>query len=86
MFLVMLILFFVFVRVVAGGHHGHCVPLHHRRHWPLQPASAPRPQAAQPNAFERLKQRYVRGDISDEQYESELDTLLRMPDTRKMVP
>jgi uncharacterized membrane protein len=86
MFFAMMIVLFVVMRFALGGRRGGCVPLHHHRHRqfrpvPIQPSSRP-----QSNAFERLKQRYIHGDISDEQYESELDALLRMPETRKLVP
>ena len=62
------------------------MPLHYHRHWQLQPMPPQRPARPEPNAFERLKQSYIHGDISDEQYETELDALLRTPETRKMVP
>ena len=86
MFFAMTILLFVFMRFAVGGRRGRCLPRHYHRHWQLQPVQIKAPTQPSSNAFEKLKQRYVRGDISDEQYESELDTLLRTPETRKMVP
>lgn len=89
MFFAMMILLFVVMRFAVGGPRGRCMPMHHHRHWQLQQARVrPRVQPAQPepNAFERLKQRYVRGDLTDAQYESEVDALLRAPETRKLVP
>jgi uncharacterized membrane protein len=83
MFFVMLIMFFVFMRVMHGR-RCHVAHLHHGRHFRhrlASPAAAP-----EPSAFERLKQKYVAGDLTDEQYEDELDTLLRSPQTRKSVP
>jgi uncharacterized membrane protein len=82
MFFVMMILFFVFMRFAVHGRRHHCGHLHyaHRRR-PVRIEAAPKP-----NAFDRLKQRYVEGDLTDEQYEDELDTLLRSPLTRKSVP
>ncbi len=83
MFFVMMILFFVFMRV-AHGRRRHCAQLHYGRH--RLPPVRPQVQPPQPSAFEKLKQRYVQGDLSDEQYEDALDTLLRSPETRKSVP
>ena len=86
MFFAMMILFFVVVRFALGPPRGRCMPVHYHRRGRLQPVQIQRPVRPEPNAFERLKQRYIRGDISDEQYETELDALLRTPETRKMVP
>ena len=57
--------------------------------WQPQRLRAERP-AAEPaapklSAFNALKERYVRGAISDVQYESELDALLRTPEGRSQV-
>jgi uncharacterized membrane protein len=83
MFFVMLIMFFVFMRVMHGR-RCHVAHLHHGRHFRHRLASPAAPP--EPSAFERLKQKYVAGDLTDEQYEDELDTLLRSPQTRKSVP
>jgi uncharacterized membrane protein len=56
--------------------HWHCHQ-HRHRQTPARP---------QPNAFERLKQRYVQGEIDVEQFEREVDALLRSPEMRKVVP
>ena len=85
MFLVMMILFFIAVRAATGGRRARCVPLHYRATWQPRPQRVRMPPS-QPNAFERLKQRYVAGDLSDEQYEAEVDRLLRTPETRTLVP
>jgi uncharacterized membrane protein len=94
MFFAMMIMFFVFMRVTHGRrrHFAHS-RLH--RHWPgrhpyfvqlqAQPRS-PAPAAPKPSAFEQLKRRYVVGEIDVEQYEDELDVLLRLPEARKDVP
>jgi uncharacterized membrane protein len=83
MFFVMMVLFFVFMRVAHGRRH-HCAQLHYGRH--RHHSVRPQVQSPQPSAFEKLKQRYVQGDLSDEQYEDALDLLLRSPETRKSVP
>ena len=36
-------------------------------------------------AFEQIKSRYVSGEIDDEQYERELDALLRTPEGRRQL-
>lgn len=79
-----MILLFIVMRAAGGGRRSRCVPLHYHGHWRPQPVRMPPPP--QPNAFERLKQRYVSGDLTDEQYEAEVDRLLRVPETRKLVP
>ena len=79
-FFLMLIMFFVITRPLhmrrrhfAHWHrHHHHLPTHTRR-------QIPKPQ---PNAFERLKTRYVQGELSDEQYEAAVDELLRTPEGR----
>ena len=38
-----------------------------------------------PTAFESLKARYVDGSLSDAQYESELDALLKTPEGRSQM-
>lgn len=51
-------------------------------------AVQPMPTAPEPRAeskFEALKRRYVKGEISDERYERELDELLRTPEGRSSV-
>jgi hypothetical protein len=75
-FFAMLFLMFVLMRFAHRGHHGfarvHCYHHHYGRRLPERVQ-----REAQPTPFERLKQRYVDGDLSDEQYEEELDKLLR---------
>jgi hypothetical protein len=82
-FLAMLFLMFAFMRIAGGGRHRfgrvHCYNHHHRGQRPVQ-LQGPAPQ---PTPFERLKQRYVDGDLSDEQYEEELDKLLRVGGTAR---
>lgn len=76
MFFAMLVLAFVLMRLTFGRRHRfarlHCYN-HHYRHRPVRVQSP----APEPTPFERLKQRYVDGDLSDQQYEAELDKLLR---------
>jgi hypothetical protein len=48
---------------------------------PLEPA----PALPQQSAFEALKTRYVQGEIGDEQYEHELDELLKTPAGRGQI-
>lgn len=74
---------------------------HHMRRWPCggqfgwqphrrahrmrteQPTAAPKAPKLSP--FDALKERYVRGAISETQYESELDALLRTPEGRSQI-
>jgi hypothetical protein len=64
-------------RLRQHHHHGqltHPLPVFHdprptRRTPPVQPLSR----------YEALKRRYVNGDLTDEQYEHEIDALLREP-------
>jgi hypothetical protein len=79
-FFAMLFLMFVVMRFAHRGRHGfarlHCYHHHYGQHPRArmqQPAQPP-----QPTPFERLKQQYVDGDLSDERYEEELDKLLRI--------
>jgi hypothetical protein len=74
-FFAMLILFFALTRVAGGRRHrfARVGCYNHHRGRPMR-LEAARPE---PTPFERLKQRYVHGDLSDEQYEDELDKLLR---------
>jgi hypothetical protein len=51
---------------------------HARRLPVMQPWQQPQPPRAEPpreTAFDALKRRYVSGELNDEQYEQELDTL-----------
>lgn len=43
------------------------------------------PAPAVESTFELLKKRYVKGELSDEQYERALDDLLKTPEGRGMV-
>ena len=91
-FLALMILFFAFMRFGR---------FHRMRRWPGMYAYGCYPQRrfhelryARPvshrepreSAFEALKRRYVKGEISDDQYEAELDDLLRTPEGRRAVP
>ena len=70
----MLILMFVVLRLVFGGRHRFArVRCYNHHNWQRPVQLAP----PQPTPFERIKQRYVDGDLSDEQYEEELDELFR---------
>ena len=83
LFFAMLFLAFAFMRVATGGRHRfgrlHCYNHHHHWQRPVQL----QPPAPTLTPFERLKQRYVDGDLSDEQYEEELDKLLRVGGTAR---
>ena len=77
-FFMMMIMFFVIMRASHGRRR-------HLRHWHghyhrLPPHAPPRIEKPQPNAFERLKTRYVQGELSDEEYEAAIDELLRTPE------
>jgi hypothetical protein len=76
MFFAMLILMFVFMRLTVGRRHRFARLRCYNHHYGHRPVRIPQP-APEPTPFERLKQRYVDGDLSDEQYEDELDKLLR---------
>ena len=85
-FLALLILFFAVSRFLRmrewqrGFAYG-CYPRrhYHRLHY-SHAAPAPQPRET---AFETLKRRYVTGELSDEQYESHLDALLKTPEGRR---
>jgi uncharacterized membrane protein len=89
-FFAMMFLFFVFMRMMHGRRR-HFARLHyygahryynhhlHARHFAAM-ADAPRP-----NAYEQLKQRYVRGDIDVEEYERGVDEILRSPEGQRIV-
>ena len=55
---------------------------HHRRR--MAPVQQP-PQPRTETAYEALKRRFVRGEISDYQYERELDVLLKTPEGRAQI-
>ena len=89
-FLALMILFLAFVRCgrvhrMRRWHGAYAFDCRGSRHWrPLHyapPAPAPRE-----STFEALKRRYVKGEISDYQYEAELDQLLRTPEGRREIP
>lgn len=46
---------------------------------------SPVPAAPPESEFEKLKRRYVAGELSDEQYEAELDVLFRTPEGRRQI-
>jgi len=75
-FFAMLFLMFASMRFAHRGRYRfarmRCYHHHYRHHLPERVQREP-----QHTPFERLKQRYVDGDLSDEQYEDELDKLLR---------
>lgn len=85
---VMFVLFMLVMRrFFRPRHHRPMRRLHHgagrfhpvaNPHVPL-PAGEEKPEAS---AFERLKQRYVEGELSVEQYEAELDALIKSGDER----
>ena len=83
-----IILWFVFMRVFGWRrrHFAHCHPHRHRLHNLHYHSQRVAPAPPQPSAFERLKRRYVDGDIGDEEYEREVDVLLRSPEGRRSVP
>ena len=79
-FFAMLILFFALARLAGGRRHRFArVGCYNHHYWRPVRVEAARPE---PTPFERLKQRYVHGDLSDEQYEDELDKLLRAGGSR----
>ena len=78
MFFAMLIMFFIFMRLASGRCHRFPQLHHYHHHNHRQRPVRLQPAPPKPTPFERLKQRYVDGDLSDEQYEEELDKLLRV--------
>jgi hypothetical protein len=76
MFFAMMIMFFIFMRLAFGRRHRFARLQCHSHHYHRQ-RRAPVQAPPEPSPFERLKQQYVDGDLSDEQYEEELDKLIR---------
>lgn len=67
------------------GHWHSIMKANYRRGVPLQtPASAPSIRPAE-TAYDVLKKRYVKGELSDDQYERALDDLLKTPEGRVMM-
>ena len=58
---------------------------HHPRHGHWHRHIEPVREPPRLSAFEQLRQRYVEDEISVEQYEDELDVLMRTPEGRKQV-
>lgn len=90
--LAMMFLMWAFIRFgrfqqVRRRHCGGRFGSHLRRQPQRLRYEAPRAEPAAPkvSAFDVLKERYVRGAISDVQYESELDALLRTPEGRSQI-
>ncbi len=54
------------------------------RRVPLNTGTQPAP-AVPERSFDTLKARYVRGELSDEQYERELDQMLKSPEGRSQI-
>jgi hypothetical protein len=88
-FFAMMFLFFVFMRMMHWRRHHfarlryygpHCH--HHHLYARRFPAVADAPR---PNAYEQLKQRYVRGEIDVEEYERGVDEILRSPNGQRIV-
>lgn len=79
-FFMMMIMFFVVMRAapMRRRHFAHRGCHYHR----LPARARPQLDRPQPNAFERLKTRYVQGELTDEQYEAAVDELLRTPGGR----
>ena len=85
----MIFLLWAFMRIgrTHRMRHWHCGPgyvaygqLHYRGR-----ANHPRVRHARESAFESLKQRYVSGELSDSEYESELDAWLQTPEGRRTL-
>jgi hypothetical protein len=66
-------------RMHGGGWRGQAGRRHARQHLPVLAVGEGRSRGGVPReaALESLKRRYVTGELSDEQYERELDTLFR---------
>jgi uncharacterized membrane protein len=91
-FFAMMFLFFIVMRMMHGRRHhftrlSYCASQRqrHLRARPFCGHHVPVTEAPKPNAYEGLKQRYVRGDIDVEQYERELDEMLRSPEGKRFV-
>jgi hypothetical protein len=96
-FFAMMILFIAFMRFgrfhrMRRWHRGYMYGWHPYRHlhqlryagqMPVRPSV--QAQAPRESAFELLKRKYVKGEISDHQYESELDALLKTPEGRREI-
>jgi hypothetical protein len=93
MFFAMMILMFGFARLMhrRRRRYAHAYFIHHYHDYGRwQPRMATSDLPAQPvtprrSAFELLRDRYVNDDISVEQFEAELDVLMRTPEGRKQV-
>jgi hypothetical protein len=92
MFFTLMIMVFVFTRIAFGRRRrfAHAFFLHHhysRGYWhprvPTEPITLPAPPRR--STFDLLRERYVNDDITVEQYEDELDVLMRTPEGRKQV-
>jgi uncharacterized membrane protein len=89
-FFAMMFLFFIFMRMMHGRRR-HFTRLHyygpHRNyHGHLRAGCFPAiTDAPRPNAYEQLKQRYVRGDIDVDEYERGVDEILRSPQGQRIV-
>jgi hypothetical protein len=93
-FFAMMFLFFVFMRFgrfqrMRRGQRAYmCGRYSQRNLYPLRYAGqtvAQTPAEPHESAYEKLKRRYVRGELSDYQYETELDELLKTPEGRRQV-
>jgi uncharacterized membrane protein len=84
-FLAIMLLFFVFSRMMCS-HSGRRRYAHNHVGWHrAQHFQRPAPEPPTESAFERLKRKFVSGEISAETYEAELDALLRTPEGRTQV-
>lgn len=95
-FFLMMFLFFCLMRMMSHGRRHHFVRMHYhgRTHSHHRICSQPfyarqvpvaETQKPQASAYERLKRRYVDDEIDVEQYERELDELLRSPEAKRFV-
>lgn len=86
-FFAMIFLFFVFVRL-AACRRPHFSRLHEsgsHRFKQCRMRSIEVTEPPRPSVYEQLKQRYVRGDIDVDEYERQLDEILRSPEGRRAV-
>jgi uncharacterized membrane protein len=90
-FFAMMFLIFVFMRFgrfhrMRRWHRGYAFGCHpYRQLHPLRYEPEVRPPAPRETAFETLKRKYVKGELSDDQYEAQLDQLLSTPEGRREI-
>jgi hypothetical protein len=87
MFLIFALTRFGRVHCLRRAHRSYAYGWHQDRHLHQLRYASPAPATPpRQSAFEVLKRRYVKGEITDHQYESELDAMLKTPEGRREIP